>query len=40
MIRKEIDPLMDHKSDYELGKRRKTQEITYMTIVNTKFIFV
>ena len=33
MIRKEIYPPMDHKSDQELGKGRETQVITDMVMM-------
>ena len=37
MMRKAIDPPMDHKSDQELGKGRETQVITDMTMMGSGY---
>ena len=38
MIRKVIDPPMDHKSEQELGKGRETQVVTDTTMMELGYI--
>ena len=37
VIRKEIDPPADHKSDQELAKRRETQVVTDTTMMESGY---